>query len=225
MRVTQSLLWMVFLGLGMTAPGDGQESVDVREISYRTSDGGEIFANLYGGGTHAVLLAHGAVFDKESWDALARRLSEAGLQVLAIDFRGYGRSTAGRSRRALHEDVLGGIQFLHDQGAERVSVIGASMGGGAAGDAAARAPQGAIDRLILLAAMPAQAPGRMQGRKLFIVSSGDGARRDVERQYEAARGVKELTILPGSAHAQHIFRTGESETLTRALLAWLTDEP
>ena len=98
MRVTQPLPWMVFFGLGISVPGLGQDAVDVQEISYPTSDGGEIFANLYGQGSHAVLLAHGAVFDKESWDPLARRLSAAGLQVLAIDFRGYGKSTSGENR-------------------------------------------------------------------------------------------------------------------------------
>ena len=78
-----------------------------------------------------MLLAHGAVFDKESWDELAQAFSAAGYQALAIGFRGYGKSTAGRSGNALYQDVLAGIRYLHSAGSEQVSVIGASMGGGA----------------------------------------------------------------------------------------------
>ena len=225
MGVSRRLAWLVAVValVGIALSGVSQEVADFREVSYETSDGGMIFANLYGEGAHAVLLAHGAVFDKESWDPFARRLVAEGYQVLAIDFRGYGKSTAGRSRGALHEDILGGVDYLHEQGAERVSVIGASMGGGAAGDAAARADEGAIDRLILLAAMPARSPRRMQGAKLFIVAGGDSVRSTVERQFRAARDPKELIVLPGSAHAQHIFRTGDAEALTGALLEWLAD--
>lgn len=137
---------------GFAVEGSAQVSADdpgaFREISFETEDGGLIFGNLYGEGTHAIVLGHGAIFDKESWDDLATRLSREGYQALAIDFRGYGKSTAGRRRSALHEDILGGIRYLSEQGATRVSVIGASMGGGAAGDAAARAEPGEIDRLI-----------------------------------------------------------------------------
>ena len=219
------VLVAVLVWAGTAVPGAGQQVGDFREVSFPTSDGGVIFANLYGEGAHAVLLAHGAVFDKQSWDAVARQLAAAGYRVLAIDFRGYGKSRAGRARGALHEDVLGGIGYLRAQGAQRVSLIGASMGGGGVGNAAARAEAEAIDRLILLAAAPAQAPERMQGRKLFIVASGDPARHAVQRQYAAAREPKELLILPGNAHAQHIFRTEHAAALTAALLAWLADTP
>ena len=203
------------------APGGaGQRGEGLREISYETGDGGLIYGNLYGRGAHAVLLAHGAVFDKESWDHLAQRLSAEGHQVLAIDFRGYGKSRAGRVRGALEEDILGGIAYLKDNGAERVSVLGASMGGGAVGDAITRVAPGDIDSVILLAATPTSEPERMQGRKLFIVSEGDGGRRSVERQFAAAAEPKALTILPGNAHAQHIFRTDFAEELTAAILGW-----
>jgi hypothetical protein len=111
------------------AEDEGGGASGFREISYQTSDGGVIFGNLYGAGSHAVLLGHGAVFDKESWDLLAKRLAAEGHQALAIDFRGYGKSKAGRSRGGLHEDITGGIRYLREQGAARVSVIGASMGG------------------------------------------------------------------------------------------------
>ena len=60
-------------------------------VSFRTSDGGLISADLYGSGTRAVLLAHGGRFNKASWAPQARRLDRVGFRVLAIDFRGYGK--------------------------------------------------------------------------------------------------------------------------------------
>ena len=196
-----------------------------REISYQTGDGGVIFGNLYGEGPHAVLLGHGAVFDKESWDQLARHLAAEGHQALAVDFRGYGKSRTGRNRGGLHEDIIGGIRYLSEQGAARVSVIGASMGGGAVGDAVTELDPGEIDGLVLLAAVPTRSPDRLQGRKLFIVSEGDASRSSVERQFQAASEPKQLTILPGNAHAQHIFRTAGGEELTEVILAWIAAGP
>lgn len=194
-------------------------------VSFDTADGGVVYANRYGDGAHAVVLAHGAIFDKESWHDLATRLAAAGFSALAIDFRGYGDSRAGRSRGALFEDVLAAVRYARSEGAERIAVLGGSMGGGAAGTAAARAEPGEIDDLILLAAVAADAPGRMQGRKLFIVSRGDGLRRTAERQFEAAPEPKDLVILDGNAHAQHIFRTDRGEELTETILEWLGRAP
>ena len=108
-----------FMALSVAAVVNAQE---FEEISFATADGGTIFGNLYGDGQHAVLLAHGAIFDKESWDEFARVLSAREYRVLAIDFRGYGRSTSGSARNALFQDIVAGIRYLRNRGAQRVSV-------------------------------------------------------------------------------------------------------
>ncbi len=82
------------------------------EVAFTTADGGEIHGHLYGDGGHAVVLAHGMVFDKESWRPLAERLAAEGLMVLAIDFRGYGRSQPGSEESRLELDVLAAIRYL-----------------------------------------------------------------------------------------------------------------
>jgi pimeloyl-ACP methyl ester carboxylesterase len=205
--------------------GSGVSAQEFEEISFSTADGGTIYGNLYGDGQHAVLLAHGAVFDKESWDELAQELSAAGYQALAIDFRGYGKSTAGRSGNSLYQDVLAGIRYLHSAGSEQVSVIGASMGGGAVAQASVVVEPGEIDKLILLAGVPIATPERIQGDKLFIVSRGDSLLDAVEGQFERAGEPKELTVLAGSEHAQHIFRSRRrGEELTAAIMTWLAGE-
>src|SRR5262249_35723972 len=119
---------LTLLGAVLSVACGGSPS---REVSFPTADGGTVVADLYAASSHdAVVLAHGAAFDKASWAPFATWLARRGHQVLAIDFRAYGRSTAGSDRRALFEDVLAGVRYLHGQGVARVAVLGASMGGG-----------------------------------------------------------------------------------------------
>ena len=214
-------LWLgTILFVVDTSPADGQSSF--REVSFQTSDGGHVFANLYGKGDHAVVLAHGAIFDKESWHKQAQTLAENGFRVLAMDFRGYGKSKAGTQEGALHPDVLGAVLSVRQNGAKTVSVVGGSMGGGAAARASAASKPGEIDRLILLAHEPVSQPEKLKGRKLFLVSAGDGIRTRVEQQYNSATQPKKLIVLDGNAHAQHIFKTKHSEELMKHIAEWLT---
>ena len=169
------------------------------------------------------MLAHGAVFDKESWHPLAVAMAERGLQVLAIDFRGYGKSERGRSSGALHLDLLAGMAFLEERGARRVSLLGGSMGGAAASQAAAEAEAGQLYKLILLAPARVSSPERLQGDKLFIVSEGDGLHSSVLRAHEKASDPKRLVVLEGGSHAQHIFKTRHGVELTNEILDFLSE--
>ncbi len=203
---------------GLAQGGKGGASTDSREVSFPTSDGGRCFALLYGDGDHAVVLAHGAAFNKESWAEQSALLAQNGFRVLAIDFRGYGRSQAGTQKAALYLDVLAAVRYLHDQGVKRVSVIGGSMGGGASAQAAVESNVGEIDSLILLAPVPISRPQDLKGNKLFIVSRGDRLSARVKQQYDEAPQPKKLVVLDGNAHAQHIFRTDHAEELSKLII-------
>lgn len=203
-----------------------------RLVSFSTSDGGLVYADLYGDGDHGVVLAHGGRFDKESWARQAQTLAQAGFRVLAIDFRGYGQSRGGTRSKdpydGLELDVLGAVAYLRQAKVKSVSVVGGSLGGGAAAEAAVAAGPGEIDRLVLLAHSPIEHPERMQGRKLFITTrddlNGDGSPRlvRIREQYEKAPDPKELVILEGSAHAQFIFGTDQGERLMQEILRFLS---
>ncbi len=201
-----------------------------RLVSFPTQDGGVVYADVYGESDRAVVLAHGGRFNKESWATQARALAEAGFRVVAIDFRGRGRSRGGLGSGSpddgVHFDVLAAVEYLRQSGAKSVSVVGASFGGWAAAKAAVEAP-GGIDRIVLLAATVDE-PERLTGRKLFILTrvdfSGGGVLRlpKIREQYERAGEPKELVILEGSAHAQHIFETDQGERLMREILRFLS---
>src|SRR5262249_21664923 len=147
----------------------------------------------------------------------AKELAGRGHQVLAIDFRGYGKSTPGAVKEARFEDILAAVRYLRGRGAGQVTVVGASMGGGAAAEAATGAAAGGIDRLIPLSPAPIEHPERIGGRKLFIASAREPSVERVKEQYEHAPEPKQLLLLPGTAHAQHIFATDQAERLTTAI--------
>lgn len=207
--------------MGLIALAGATLGAEFEEVSFKTSDGGEIFANLYGEGSRAVVLAHGAVFNKESWHLQAMALKERGLKALAVDFRGYGKSTAGKKGRTLSLDVLAAIDYLKSQGAETVSIVGGSMGGRASAEASVASKPGDIYRIILLAHPPIDSPNEIKGDKLFIVSEGDRLAASVQSQYKKAAKPKRLEILEGSAHAQHIFKTNQAEKLTNLIFDFL----
>jgi pimeloyl-ACP methyl ester carboxylesterase len=202
-------------------------------VSFPTQDGGLVYADIYGKGGRGVVLAHGGRFNKESWEKQARTLAAAGFRALAIDFRGYGQSRGpGQSEplgAPLHLDVLAAVRYLRQNGAKTVSVVGGSMGGGAAADASVEAEPGEIDRLVLLGSAGGSKPERLKGRKLFITSRDDLGPGDKPRlpkiraDYESAPEPKELIILDGSAHAQFIFGTDQGERLMREILRFLSE--
>jgi pimeloyl-ACP methyl ester carboxylesterase len=202
-----------------------------RLVSFPTTDGGVVYANVYGTGPRCLVLAHGGQFTKESWAKQAPVLVEAGFRVLAFDFRGRGQSRAGRAAKPGDEDVyldvLGAVAYLQENGAEKISVLGASFGGWAAARASAEAPAGSIDRLVLLAASGVESPEKIRSRTLFIVARDDanasGPRLPgIQRQYGRAPQPKELLILEGKAHAQFLFDTDQAERLMREILRFLT---
>ena len=176
------------------------------------------------------MLAHGGPFNKESWSKQAQILANAGFRVLALDFRGYGKShgpgDSDSMDAPLHLDILAAVHYLRKAGAKSVSIVGGSMGGSAAGDASITSQSGEIDRLVLLGAAPNKPAHQLKSPILFIVArddaSGDGPRLPkIREQYEKAPQPKELIILEGSAHAQYLFQTNQADRVMHEILRFL----
>jgi len=222
-------LWMLLLA---AAPVAAQETFSPPQtVSFPTADGGTVWADEYGEGPRGLVLAHGGRFTKESWVAQAPVFAAAGFRVVAIDFRGRGRSaggSAGDSDEGYALDVLAAVRHLRRTGAESVAVLGASFGGWAAARAAAGAEPGEIDRLMLLAS-GADDPERLTLPKLFIVARDDPDSRgeprltSIRRQFESAPEPKELVVLEGEAHAQLLFDTDQADRLLEEILRFLTE--
>ena len=212
------------LALAIVAPAQ-------QTITIAADDGGQVCAVLYGQGSNAVVLAHGGRFNKESWHDQALALTSAGFQVLAIDFRGFGCSKGPGQQdfdnAPFEKDVLAAVRYLKAHGAKRVSVVGGSFGGAAAGDASIQSKTREIDRIVFLGAAPNLPADGLKSRALFIValddSNGTGPRLPgIRAQYERAPQPKQLIVLDGSAHAQFLFQTDQSARVMQEILRFLS---
>jgi pimeloyl-ACP methyl ester carboxylesterase len=93
----------------------------------------------------AVVLLHAAIGDRRMWDAQFTALA-ATHRVIRYDRRGFGETADGPGEHAHYEDLLA---LLDARGIEQAALVGASMGGACALDAALAAPE-RVTRLVLL---------------------------------------------------------------------------
>ena len=105
-------------------------------VSLTTSDGVAIACDYWPGEREpAYLIAHG--FTGSSRNPKVRRIcaqfAGTGAAVLALDFRGHGRSAGCSTLGELEvHDLAAVVAFLRDQGHVAVAVVGWSMGGSVA---------------------------------------------------------------------------------------------
>lgn len=213
--------------LGLALSGCAATASPPRLVKFRAPDELVVHGEVYGSGRHAVVLVPGGHGVGETWHRQAQRLAGAGFRVLAMDYRARGRSPGAPDDEKAHLDLIGAVRHLRAEGAQLVSVVGASWGGWAAGTAAVSAP-GLIDRLVLLAHSPFEHPERLGGRKLFIVAAedreGSGRLRldKIREQFGRAPAPKQLVVLEGAAHAQFLFLAPQGEQLYREVEKFLS---
>lgn len=203
-----------------------------KHVSFPTQDGGVTYADLYGQGERGVVLAHGGRFSKADWAPQAQVLEKAGFRVLAFDFRGFGQSKGPKQddfdNAPFQLDVLAAVRYLRKAGARHIAVVGGSFGGEACADAVGTAQPGEIDRLVELGAASGNLPAeKITVPKLVIVaredSNGAGQRLPgIQRSFDRMPEPKQLIVLEGSAHAQFLFETNQSERVMREILHFLS---
>ncbi len=117
-----------------------------------SKDGTKIAYSVTGSG-QPVLLIHGFPDDHTLWDAQSEALASAGLQVVAVDQRGFGRSDKPDDPMAyrLHLAMGDMVAVLDDLGHQRASVVGHDWGAATASSMAMFAPD-RVDRLVLISA-------------------------------------------------------------------------
>jgi pimeloyl-ACP methyl ester carboxylesterase len=106
-------------------------------VHMKAADGATVYGVEVGTGTTGVVLGHQYSSDHCEFMEFARELAASGLRALTIDFRYNGASTGGNSSR-LDLDVAAAVARLRADGATRVKLVGASMGGTAVLVAASR---------------------------------------------------------------------------------------
>jgi pimeloyl-ACP methyl ester carboxylesterase len=108
-----------------------------------TVDGHEVYATTGGvafdPAKPVVVFLHGAGFDRTVWRLQTRWFAHHGRAVLAVDFPGHGRS-GGAPLGSIAAMADWTIRLLDAAGVKQAALVGHSMGGLVALDAAARYP-------------------------------------------------------------------------------------
>jgi len=190
-------------------------------VNFDTGDGGKIGASFFhASNSKAVIFAHGAIFNKESWYFLAEAFQRKGITALPLDFRGYGNSTPGTTTKRMY-DILGAISWLKQKGFTNINIVGASMGG-AAVLAALKNNSIPIAKVVLLAPAGGPAISSTEISKFFVAAENEGMFSGIMAIYEASADPKQIKVYPGSIHAQHLFKTDVSEELIELIISFIT---
>ncbi len=203
-----------------TLPGPGEPLQGV----IPTEDGMQLESLTYIGGPDWVVLAHMRPADMTSWLPFGEVLRDEGYTALAFNFRGYGNSTGEQEPFAVDTDVVAAIDFALARGAERIFVIGASMGGTGALVAAAKRDVTAVATLsapdVFFDADAIGAVPDITARMLLVAAEGDGPYPGIVTDFAAVARDAEVRIFAGNAHGTALFDTHGDE-LTALLLDFL----
>lgn len=189
-----------------------------------TADGISIaYSYLPGSSGKGVILLHMLGRSKEDYAYLAQQLNNAGLAVIAIDFRGHGKSAGDMTKFSDADyqkfvlDVKAAKQFLAQQGVGSVGIVGASIGANAALNYAANDPD--VKALVLLSPGMnyhgvdiAESAKRYPGYTLLVAAADDDYSANTVRKLMDimhAKSQKMYTV--GSGHGTGLFKKTNAE--------------
>jgi uncharacterized protein len=216
------------------APGNPTASLlddipELQTVTFETADGATIGGELYGSGKTAVIFSMMGNC-KPGWREFAQLTAAQGFLTLTYPWRGC---RAGSQNDALMqkflEDTRAAIAFMRTQGAEKIILVGASLGGCASAKLAVESQASGI---VILASPPSisQWDFEIQSAdlntdipKLFITAENDNtvpadATRDL---YDLAAEPKEWQTYPGSAHGTDLFGGENGTELQQRILDFI----
>lgn len=240
-RIPTLALALVLLGTAACTRNEAKErAADLaasRPVTFRSPDGVMLAGRVFGNGSVGVVLSHMLPADQESWWDFARELADNGYLALTYDFRGYcprdqaGCSEGGRDIAAIWQDVLGAIDEVRSEGASRVVLMGASMGGTASLVAASR-PGVDVKAVVTLSA-PSSIEGLVADRdtlatvtaaKLFIAGNGDAQAANAAQQlFATAPQPKRVDIVTSNDHGTDLLSGNQSGPVRTTILNYLAE--
>ena len=206
------------------------EIIDAHSVTFDTPDGATIAGELYGSGETAVIFSVMGNC-KPGWREFAQLTAAQGFMALTYPWRGCG--DAGRvsenELRKFVDDARGAINFVREQGAERIILAGASLGGLAS---AKLAIESGASGLIIVASPRAipQWDFEIEAAdldtdipKLFITADDDptvsaSATREL---YELAAEPKEWQVYPDNRHGTDLFETESGGEMQQRILEFI----
>lgn len=215
-----------------TATAVAAATVTPEQITFVTTDGVTLTGALYGAGTTALILSNMGDNDPAAWNREAPFFAEQGYLVLTYSFRyppRTARFTAAMANQTV-DDLQAAIAFARAQGAQKIVLIGASLGGMATAKVAASSQPAAMvvisapaDLLEFNFQVTDAELVAVTAPKLWIASQDDTIvpSAATQQMFERAAEPKTIQIYPGSAHGVQLFTTEQAADLRQRLLAFV----
>ncbi len=210
------------------APPD--DIIASHSVTFETPDGAAITGELYGSGETAVIFSVMGNC-KPGWRELAQLTAAQGVMALTYPWRGCRESGLAEQDELQRfvDDARGAINFVREQGAEKIILAGASLGGLAS---AKLAIESQASGLVVVASPPGipewgfeiePADLNTDIPKLFITAENDptvpaSATREL---HDLAAEPKEWQTYPEDTHGTDLFETESGEALRQRILEFI----
>jgi len=198
-------------------------------VTFDTEDGATINGELYGTGKTAVIFSVMGNC-KPGWREFAPLTAAQGYMALTYQWRGCkANSVDDVLIQKFLDDTRAAIIFVREHGAEKIILVGASLGGCAS---AKLAVESQASGLVVLASPPSISQWGFEIEaadlntdipKLFITAENDNTvSADATRAlYDLAAEPKEWQTYPGSAHGTDLFEGQSAAELQQRILGFI----
>ena len=201
-----------------------------QQITFTTPDGASLEGIVHGSGDVAVIFSVMGNC-KRGWEDMADLVAQNGMTALTYQWRGCRESGAvdDDEIQKFVDDLRGAITFMREQGAKKIILVGASLGGCAS---AKLTVESQADGLIVVASPPeisqwgfAIEAGDMDSDipKLFITAKEDDTVPVELTQvlYNLAAEPREWQTYPGTAHGTDLFDTQHRGEFQQRILEFI----
>lgn len=199
-------------------------------ITFTTPDGADIEATLYGSGETAVIFSVMGNC-KRGWEDMAQLAAQHGMTALTYQWRackGAG-SVQETELQKFVDDLRGAILYMREQGARKIILAGASLGGVASAKLAVATSPNAL----IIVASPREIEDwgfeiglgdvNIDMPKLFITAENDSVVPvDKTRElFDLVAEPKEWQTYPGTAHGTDLFQTESGKAMEKRILEFI----
>lgn len=202
-------------------------AVPSHAVSFTTSDHIRLAGLWYGQGQTVVIFSNQTDTQAGNWQPIAQQFAARGYAALAYDYRGRGDSQGTYDvGPTMLTDLRAAIAFAQRQGARRVVLIGASIGGPVTANVAVTMPVAAV----VLISAPSDFVGlevtpavmaHISAPKLLMNSRGDSYAQDIQAMYDEASPPKALKLYPGADHGIDLLTGSFGADATGRVLAFV----
>lgn len=217
------------------APGDPttaplEKPIESHAVTFTTPDGATLNGELYGSGDTAVIFSVMGNCDP-GWREFAQLTAAQGMMSLTYLWRGCKESGVVNENemKKFVDDLRGAIAVMRAQGAKKIILVGASLGGCAS---AKLTVESQADGLVVVASPPeisqwgfAVEASDLDSNipKLFITAKEDDTVpvEATQELFNLAAEPKEWKTYPGTAHGTDLFDTQNKDEFQQKILEFI----